>query len=60
MSHLSVLYFGASRDSQDGLITNTNMNHRAGVRDEYKVMAQKTHTHIAHANATPALTNRTF
>lgn len=31
MSHLSVLYFRASRDSQEGLITNTNMNPTAQV-----------------------------
>lgn len=38
MSHLSVLYFGAARDSQDELITNTN--NRTSVRDKYKVMEQ--------------------
>lgn len=37
MSHLSVLYFGAARDSQDELITNTN--NRMSVR-ECKVMEQ--------------------
>lgn len=38
MSHLSVLYFGAARDSQDELITKTN--NRTSVRDKYKVMEQ--------------------
>lgn len=42
MSPLSVLYFGAARDSQDELITNTN--NRTSVRDKHIVIEQSAFT----------------
>lgn len=48
MSHLSVLYFGVSRDSWHRLITNTKTNHCTSMRDKYKLWTHRKHTHKKH------------